>query len=133
MRSSALHGTSVRFGGRNHDALDLVDAWASHVLRLFNEATADVDEDVAWTMYDLIAAIYIRAALQRALDASAEDLPSTVAVSDTMFRSFTVPDERKLLPRAEGVLEPPSILPGGGLEYQRRVRSPESWMRSRSG
>jgi len=96
-RSVDLAVVSVDVGdGRSAQALDLVDSWASHVLRFCKESsTTSNDSDLAWGVHDWVAALYIRDRVQHAVDSQLNDaqLPATVQVADELFRSFTTLDD----------------------------------------
>jgi hypothetical protein len=98
-RSINLVSVNVEVGeGKSIAALDLVDGWASHVLRLLHESGASVqDDDLASGAHDWIAALYLRDRVQRVVDAA---VPATVEATDELFRSFTKPDEEQFLRRA---------------------------------
>jgi len=100
MRSADLISVNVQYEyGRTSRLLDLVDAWASHVLRLFRESQPSFAGEDAWGVHDFIAALYIRDRIDRGLDAFASDdgAPPTLIVSDELFRSFTTEDSREKL------------------------------------
>lgn len=92
MRSLDLTSSLVDLGeGRATPLLELVDAWAGHVLRLFHEARADVDPRNAWGLHDFVAALHIRDRVQQGLDQLPDDPqpPATVQAVDELFLSFT--------------------------------------------
>ena len=103
MRSSELATITIASPeGRTTELLDLVDAWAGHVMRLSVEAHQDSDSlEFPWGVHDFIAALYIRDRVehgirQRSLSSNA-DIPPTVAVADELFRSFTLEDRQGTL------------------------------------
>lgn len=97
-------------GERHIYVLDLVDAWAADVSLLATEAARPLDPSAdSRTVFDFIGTLHLRNRLDRALRAIDGDvaLPS-VAVTDELFRRFTMIDESQALHRGwnEVPLEP---------------------------
>jgi hypothetical protein len=58
---SSLATIEVSFGGKSMSLIDLVDAWAQHVLRLYTERDETFESNpAAWGIWDLGAAFLWR-------------------------------------------------------------------------
>lgn len=97
IRSSELTAVLVPIGEREISGLDLVDAWAYEVLRLYRESFGSETRE-SWVPEDFIAALYTRDRLEAMLSELGADreLPTVLAV-DELFRSFTVDDPSRVL------------------------------------
>jgi len=104
--SSSMCGAHVQFGGRPVPLLDLMDAWAQHVLRLYHERSTTLEATpTAWGLWDLGAANLIRDAISAACTAAGLDEPPVLIASDELFKSFTVessPDWLRLMNEEPG-------------------------------
>jgi hypothetical protein len=90
MMLSQLAAIEVPFGGQQMLLIDLVDAWAQHVLRLYHERDESLDSKPdAWGVWDLGAAYIIRETLSRALSGGACEPPPSLVAIDELLRSFT--------------------------------------------
>lgn len=98
-RYQALMTTSVDIGhGRRSLLIELVDGWAAHVARLWDEAHQDDSLD-AWHIHDFVAALYIRSRVARGLSQANLTPPGVLRVADQLFREFTEADELGVLAR----------------------------------
>jgi hypothetical protein len=93
-RLTDLVDVTSEFGGGG-SALELVDAWAAHVLRLHREhLIPDSPGRDLWGIFDYVAALIIRDALETCLEPSAGPPPPSVEVADELFRTMTSADVR---------------------------------------
>jgi hypothetical protein len=91
-RLTDLIDIGSEFGG-GISALSLVDSWAAHVLRLHREhPLPDSPDRVLWGIFDYVAALIIRDALEACLEPFAGPSPPLVEVTDELFRSMTSSD-----------------------------------------
>lgn len=83
----------VKFGPREFPLIDLIEAWASRVLRFLDESNASDDADGAGGANDLIGAYHLRAALDVSMTAAdAISDFAVVEVTDQLLRSFSRPE-----------------------------------------
>jgi hypothetical protein len=93
-----LGPVTFRWGERETSPLSLIDDWAGHVLRLRSDALDPPAIDKSWGMHDLVAALYIRDAVERSLTAVFDEehqrVPFALESADELFRTFTFEDVR---------------------------------------
>ena len=100
-RYELLMTTSVDVGhGRQSLLFELIDGWAGHVARLWDEAH-QADSLDAWGVHDYVAALYLRSKVERGLLQADIAPPAVLSVADQLFREFTVVDESGALARIE--------------------------------
>ena len=96
-----LSRTTVDLGdGSRRSLLYVVEAWAAHVLKLFEEhRVSSIGE--AWGVHDFIAALYLRDQLEAALRGipGIDREPALVRVTDHLLMSFTAEDSGRRLNR----------------------------------
>jgi hypothetical protein len=91
-----LQSTFELGAGRTVSLVELLEGWAAHVVRLRTESLLPIQDD-AWGMHDLVAALFIRDGLERALAGGPVSGSAIVAAVDDLYRSFTVVDELQLM------------------------------------
>jgi hypothetical protein len=99
-----LEGTDVVTGEAPEDRTtlgSLIHDWSGHVEWLIAELGIDTsDPRDRWTPYDLLAALYIRSRIDRALGtlpaATGALAERALSTADARFREFTEPDARDL-------------------------------------
>jgi hypothetical protein len=103
-----LESTEVALGyGHTRTAADLIVGYAARVNRLDAEhALHPGDDRDLWNAHDLVGTLIIRDMAERGLDLLDGELRSRVASAvarvDERLRSFTEPDERRLVHRFAG-------------------------------
>ena len=96
----------VSFGGKPMSLIDLVDAWAQHVLRLYGERNETFESSPdAWGIWDLGAAYIIREALSSGMSGRELERPPALVAVDELLKSFThtrSPDWKELMNEERG-------------------------------
>jgi len=84
----------VTSGHRAETLLQVLEAWAAHVVHLYE----DIHErsEGSWGAHDYVAALFIRDRVEAGL-VSTEFRPAVVQAVDALFEAFTVEDEAMLL------------------------------------
>lgn len=98
-RYELLMTTRVDIGhGRMSVLIELIDGWAGHVARLWEEGHQD-ESLGAWGVHDFVAALFLRSRVARGLLQANLSPPGVLRVADELFREFTEPDELGALAR----------------------------------
>lgn len=87
--------------GRRSTLLELIEAWAAHVLRLHSDVLEPSPDGDAWGIDDFVAALFLRDQTERGLQASGTPRPALLEATDRLFLSFTTMDGRGLVPKVE--------------------------------
>jgi hypothetical protein len=97
----------VTESGRATTVIELLNAWAAHLSRLYREATREgLAPTDSWGLQDYVAALFLRDQLENSLSdlaVESSELP-LVTVCDELFRSFTVGNVQPALSDIQGGL-----------------------------
>jgi hypothetical protein len=95
VRLPEVTGLTVPFGPRDVPWLSLLDDWAAGILELRRQVQTAVPEGEAWTYFDILGMMSLRAAIERGLGSvlsGDDDPPRALTALDTLFRDLTVDD-----------------------------------------